>query len=192
MKKCFLLIFCLAVLTGGCGVVRFSASEAQKGNAWAHYHTAELAANTARIEQASQNLQELTNLSAMQSRAFTVDYGLPRELPALDTPEQVLSQSTWELAERGVSDSANRPDGWKMAEAAVDVGIAVAALFGGAFSLRIINFLKEVRKKTEALREIIQGNEVFKQQNASSLDAFKTAQSNQSASTKEIVTKIRN
>jgi hypothetical protein len=45
--------------------------------------------------------------------------------------------------------------------------------------------------KSKALKEIIEGNELFKEQNESSVAAFKQAQQNQSPQTRQIVAEIK-
>ena len=47
------------------------------------------------------------------------------------------------------------------------------------------------RTQATALKEIIQGNELFKQQNADQVAAFKAAQQNQSAETRQLVTAMK-
>jgi hypothetical protein len=48
--------------------------------------------------------------------------------------------------------------------------------------------LKEARAKSQALKEVIAGNELFKNLNPESKESFKSAQSTQSPQTRKIVT----
>jgi hypothetical protein len=64
-------------------------------------------------------------------------------------------------------------------------------LLGGVYGTKAVKFLNDARTKSKALKEIIQGNELFKQQNESSVAAFKDAQQNQSPETKAIVAEIK-
>jgi hypothetical protein len=51
--------------------------------------------------------------------------------------------------------------------------------------------LKDARTKSQALREIIAGNELFKRQNAQSVQAFKEAQQTQSPATRQLVAEMK-
>jgi len=85
-------LFTFALLLAGCNSLRFAPSERQKQNAWLHNRTAMMAAQTAGAEQTSENLQALTELSELQSQAFTSYFGLPMEFPQAASAEQVLAE----------------------------------------------------------------------------------------------------
>jgi hypothetical protein len=181
-----------ALLTaGGCGEIRFAPGEAQKQNAWVHNRTAAIAAQEAQTEQASAKLQELTKLSETQSRAFVSYYGLPEEIPQAETAQEVLSESNRQLATTAITQSGERPDPWSVAGSALDLGIAIAGLFGGVYATRIAKFLQDAKAKSNALKEIVLANEIFKKTNPDSAEAFKDAQRNQSPLTKQIVAEVR-
>jgi hypothetical protein len=185
---------CSVVLTlwlAGCEGLRLAPSEKQKQNAWLHSRTAAAAAVTAKSEQTSQQLQALTQLSETQSQAIAAYCGQPKEQPQAQTTEQILAQSNWQLASEALTESTKRPDVWEVADSAMDVGIGIAALFGGVFGTQAVRFLQNARAKSKALKEIIQGNELFKQQNADQTEAFKTAQQNQSPETRQLVTAMK-
>jgi hypothetical protein len=78
-----------------------------------------------------------------------------------------------------------------VADSALEIGISIAALFGGILGTRALRFLQTARTQTTALKEIIRGNELFKQQNADQVPAFKAAQQNQSAETRQLVTAMK-
>lgn len=179
------------LLVAGCDSLRFAPSEGQKQNAWLHNRTAAVAAETARTEQTSQELQALTRLSELQSRSFNSYCGLPREYPQAETAEQILAESNWQMARTALAQSAERPDPWQMADSALEVGIGLCALFGGVLGTRALRFLQDARAKSQALKEIIQGNELFKTQNADSVPAFKAAQQHQSPETRQLVTALK-
>jgi hypothetical protein len=189
-KNLFVIILSL-VLFAGCDSLRLAPTETQKQNAWLHNRTAQLAADKARAENTSEQLEGLTSLCAAQSRSFSSYYGMPKEFPAADTPEQILSQSSWQLAQKSLTDSAERPDAWQLADNALELGIGIAALLGGVYGTRAVGFLKEARTKSKALKEIIEGNELFKSQNSESTSAFKEAHRSQSPETRKIVTGIK-
>jgi len=176
----------------GCDSLRFAPGEAAKQNAWLHNRTALIAAQTARAEETSNKLQALTQLSEFQSRAITSDYGLPKEFPPAESAEDILAGSSWQLARTAISESAERPEPWQVADSVLEVAIGVCALLGGVYGTRAAVFLRNARAKSKALREIIAGNELFKSQHADAADAFKKAHKNQSAATRKIVAEMKN
>ncbi|RPJ25762.1 MAG: hypothetical protein EHM35_15330 [Planctomycetaceae bacterium] len=175
----------------GCDSLRLAPSEQQKQNAWLHNRTATVAAETARAEPTSQELQALTKLSELQSRAFTSYCGLPKEYPPAETTQEILSQSSWELAGTAVAQSSDRPDPWQVADSMMELGIGICALLGGVAGTRAVRFLRETRTKSQALREIVQGNELFKKHNEDQTQAFKAAHQLQSPETRQLVTAMK-
>jgi hypothetical protein len=175
----------------GCDSLRLAPSEQQKQNAWLHNRTTAVAADAARNEQASPELQSLTKLSELQSRAFTSYCGLPKEYPPAETTEDVLAQSSWTLAETALAKSGERPDPWQVADSLFEVGIGIAALFGGVYGTRAVRFFGDARAKSQALKEIITGNEQFKKDNEAQAEAFKAAQANQSPETRQLVAQLK-
>jgi hypothetical protein len=186
-----LILFALALGLCGCDALRFAPSEGQKQNAWLHNRTATVAAETAQTEGTSRELQELTKLSELQSRAFTSYCGLPKRYPQAQTSEQILAQSNWRLANTALSESAQRPDPWQVADSAMELGIGVCALLGGVCGTRAVRFLRDARTKSQALKEVVQGNELFKKRNQKQARAFKVAQQRQSPATRQLVAAIK-
>jgi len=186
-----LFIAGIGFLAGGCESLRLAPGERQKENAWLHNRTAATAAQTAEAEDSSQELQDLTELSEVQSRAFSSYFGLPKEFPPAESVEDILSESSRRLAEGAIADSIARPDGWEMADTAMELGIGVFALLGGVYGTAAVRFLKQAKAKSKALREIIAGNELFKTANQSKTKAFKQAHANQSSETRQIVTEMK-
>ena len=180
---CFLLI--------GCDSLRFAPTEAQKQNAWLHNRTTIVAADTAGQEAASEKLQALTKLSQLQSRAFTSYYGLPKKFPQAYTTEEILSQSNFQLAQMALANSAKRPNAWQLADNVFELAIGISALLGGVYGTRAVRHLKEARAKSKALKEIIEGNELFKKQNESYASTFKEAHKDQSPQTRQIVAQMK-
>lgn len=178
-------------LIAGCDSLRLAPSEQQKQNAWLHNRTTAVAADTARSEQVSPKLQSLTKLSQLQSRAFTSYCGLPKEYPDAESAEDILAQSNWTLAETALAESVERPDPWKVADSVLEIGIGISALLGGVYGTRAARFLKDARSKSQALKEIVAGNELFKKQNEPQTQAFKAAQANQSPATRQLVAQLK-
>ncbi len=181
----------LCLLLAGCESLRFVPDEAQKQNAWLHNQTAAITAETARAENSSEKLQALSRLSKTQSRAFVSYFGLPEQFPPAETAEDILVESNWQLAETALQSGAARPDGWQVADAALELGIGICALFGGVYGTQAVRCLRDARTKSKALQEIITGNELFKQQNESYAVAFKHAHKDQSPHTRQIVTQMK-
>ncbi len=175
----------------GCGSLRFAPTESQKQNAWLHNRTTMITADTARTENASEKLQTLTTLSQFQSRAFTSYYGLPKEFPQADTAEGILAESNFQLARTALTESAERPDAFALADNVLELAIGISALLGGVYGTRAVRFLKRARTKSQALQEIIAGNELFKKEHKAYSGAFKQAHKNQSPQTRQIVAQIK-
>jgi hypothetical protein len=192
MMRKVLLIGLLVVFLAGCESLRFGPSQSQKKNAYLHNRATQMAADTAKLESSSSKLQALTGLCSVQSRAFCSDYGFPSELPPAETAEDVLSQSSYSIAAGAISDSSLRPDGWDTAEAVIDLGIGIAAIFGGVYGTKALRLLREAKVKSKALREVVAGNELFKRMNAESAEPFKDAHKAQSPATRQVVTQIKN
>ena len=191
-KSTRLLTYALmCFLLAGCDSLRYAPTEAQKQNAWLHNRTAMIAADTAKAENTSEQLKALMQLSEVQSRAFSSDYGLPREFPQAETAEDVLAETNWQLARTALQAGAERPDAWEVADSMLELGIGICALLGGVYGTRAVRFLRETRTKSKALQEIITGNELFKKQNISSAPAFKQAHQNQSPQTRQIVAEMK-
>lgn len=191
MKKTLIIITLLVCMFGGCESLRFAPSEQQKQNAWLHSRTTMIAADTAKDENASQKLKALTQLSQMQSRAFSSYFGLPKEFPKSETVEDVLAESSFQLAGTAIQQGAERPDAWQVADSMMELGIGICALLGGVYGTRAVSFLRQAQTKSKALKEIITGNELFKKQNAASASAFKKAHQNQSTQTRQIVAEMK-
>jgi 3-polyprenyl-4-hydroxybenzoate decarboxylase len=191
MKKILIGAVVLFVFVAGCNSFRFAPTEEQKQNAYLHNRTAAIAADTAKAENCSQELQALTNLSEVQSRAFMAYNGLPAQYPKAETAEDVLSETSAAITETATLQSADRPDVWKLTDSAFELAIAVCGLAGGIYGTKATSFLKQAQAKSQALKEIVQGNELFKKTNAASVEAFKAAQQNQSSETRQIVTAMK-
>jgi hypothetical protein len=189
--KLFVLIVLICLFTG-CDSLRFAPTESQKQNAWLHYRTTQLAADEAATQQPDSKLAALTELSHHQSGSFAAYFGMPREIPSSNTTEDILKVENYELAEVAAIESAVRPDIWDTADGLLELGIAIAGIFGGVYGLKTAEMLKRTREKSKALKEVVQGNEIFKQLNSNAHEAFKQAQSLQSKTTKKLVTELKN
>lgn len=193
LPKSTRLVGCIFIclFSAGCDSLRFAPMEAQKQNAWLHNRTTTIAADTSKTENASEQLQALTQLSELQSRAFSSYFGLPKEFPRSETAEDVLAESNRQLARTALQQGAERPDAWEVADSMLELGIGICALLGGVYGSRAVGFLRQTKTNSKALKEIITGNELFKKQNASSASVFKQAHQNQSPQTRQIVAETK-
>jgi len=191
MRKLLSTLILSCVILAGCDSLRFAPSESQKQNAWLHNRTATIAAQTARSENTSEKLQGLTKLSQLQSKAFTSYFGQPKVFPQADTTEDILRESNLQLAETVLEQSGDRPDAWQLADNVFELAIGLCALLGGVYGTRTVRFLKDARVKSKALKEIIEGNELFKKQNNSYASVFKEAHKDQSPATRQIVAEMK-
>jgi len=190
-KTVVFTLTCMCLLLAGCDSLRFAPTEAQKQNAWLHNRTAIVTAETARAEETSQTLQALTQLGEVQSRAYSAYCGLPKEFPPAGTAEEILAESNFQLAGTALQESADRPDPWQVADSMLQMGIGICALLGGVYGTRAVGFLKQARTKSNALKEIIAGNEQFKKQNQAQTAAFKQAHQSQSPQTRQLVAAMK-
>ena len=191
MKMVLITITLLSCMLVGCDSLRFAPTETQKQNAWLHNRTTMIAADTAEDENASEQLQALTQLSELQSRAFSSYFGLPKEFPPSESAEDVLAESNFQLARTALQQGAARPDAWEVADSMLELGIGICALLSGVYGTRAVGFLRQAKTKSKALKEIITGNELFKKQNGSSASVFKQAHQNQSPQTRQIVVEMK-
>ena len=191
MKKILAGLMLAVLFAAGCGGLRFAPTEEQKQNAYLHNRTAAIAADVAKDEGGSRKLQALTKRSEVQSRAFVAYNGLPQQYPKAETAEDVLSESSAAITDTATIQSAQRPDVWGLTDSALEFAIAVCGLAGGIYGAKGVRFLKQAKVKSQALKEIIQGNELFKNLNADSVYAFKDAQKGQSPETRQIVTEMK-
>ncbi len=181
----------MCLLLAGCDSLRFAPTEAQKQNVWLHNRTAIVAAETARAEDTSLKLQALTQLGEVQSRVFSTYCGMPKEFPPAETAEDILFESNFQLAGTALKESTERPDPWQVADSMLEMGIGICALLGGVYGTRAVGFLRQAKTKSNALHEIIAGNEIFKKQNQTQATAFKQAHQNQSPQTRQLVATIK-
>ncbi len=179
----------LGMTLAGCGSVRLEPGQVQKQNAYLHYRTNLALEQLARQADDVPELIDLAGESVLQSMAILNDYGMPKVLPASDSIEQILSDENKKLTAMANEMSLGNGGALKIADEMLGLGIAIMGIFGGAIGGRIVNVLRTVKDKNNALQEIIKGNEIFKKQNPASIEAFKQAQQYQSPATREIVVK---
>jgi len=186
-----LILISAVVFLCGCDTLRFAPGESQKENAYLHWRVTEEAARLAGQEQVSAELEGLTSLASSQSSAFVADYGLPKSLPAAGGAEELLSGGAQETAGLAWESGSRRPDLWQVSEGLLEFGLGIAGILGGAYGIKAAQFLRKAQEKSKALKEIVEGNELFKQLSADTVGLFKQAQASQSPSTRTLVAELK-
>jgi len=181
----------LLFMNTGCDTLRFAPSEVQKQNAYVHHRTVQAAAVQAKQEETTETLQGLTEQATQQSEVILAYYGLPVEIPPSDTVPEILSEGNRTLTRTARVEAIQRPDPWDIADHLLELGIGIGGVVGGAFGVRVVRNLQLAKEKSTALREIVKGNELFKQDNPEYTAAFKQSQQGQSLPTKTLVTALK-
>ena len=175
-----LIVACLSLC--GCDNLRITPTEPQKQIAYQAVVTAREveAVGTDAHSPAAQQLADATAVSL----AYT---GLPADPVIVDYPT-TLASAGQNAARRPTPDEIwSEADGW------IDLGIAIAGLFGGGAGIAATQFLVKARQKSRALREVVAGNEKLKDWlrvngKAVELDAFYDLQNiSQNGKTEAIV-----
>jgi hypothetical protein len=186
MLRSLIIVSVFGLFICGCAV-----DEAVKQNAYLHNKTVEMTKAVAGGEGVSNELDGLISLSSLQSRAFVADYGLPDTLPAASTIDDILSESSFALADSAFNISQKKADAWDVADGLINAGLTIAGLFGGVWGIKAASYLRSAQLKSNALREVVLGNEVFKKTNGEMTPAFKTAHVHQSQPTRKIVKEMK-
>ena len=189
MKK--VLVFGLVVMVSGCGSLRFGPGEVQKQNAYLHHRTLQTAAVQAQVEAVSAPLQDLTRQAARQSEAIVAYYGLPQEIPNAEDVVEILSEQNGALTENARVEALERPDPWEVADHMMELGLALAGIIGGVYGSRVARTLQTARQKSQALKEVVQGNQLFKKEHPKAAESFKKAQQLQSETTRRVVAELK-
>jgi len=184
-------IVVFAGLAGGCESLRFAPAETDKQNAYLHYKTTAAVSAGVKQENATEPLRDLSAQAVRQSEAILAYYGMPEELPATQTQEQLLSEENRAITEQAKLSGRERPDPWDVADHLLELGIAAAGVIGGVYGTRAMNALQLARQKGQALREIVRGNELFKERHPESAAALKQSQGGQSADTRKLVVELK-
>ena len=181
----------VSCLITGCDTLRFAPSEAQKQNAYLHQRTVQSAATQAQLNSDSEVVQKLTDEAVRQSDTIMAYYGLPHQLPPTQSIEAILSPANQALTQAAHADAIQRPDPWDVADHLLELGIAIAGIAGGVYGAKAVRTLQLARQKSIALREVVQGNQLFKKQHSESSETFKDAHQAQSVSTRSLVAALK-
>ena len=181
----FMIFFC------GCETFRLAPDEVQKQNAYIHYRTAQLAADLVKHEGASQKLVQASQACFEQSNAIMAYYGFPNQLPRISAIDDVLTNENILLTQRAFESAASKVDIWEAAGSTLDFATAIAGIFGGAAGIKFASVLKTAKIKSNALKEIVLANEIFKKENPDTAGLLKEVHSKQSQPTKQLVAQIK-
>jgi len=189
-----IIILCLCVFVAvfccGCESLRFAPTEPQKKIAWQGHVTAR------NIEAEGADAHSPAARQQVQATQTALTYiGLPKD-PVITDYATTVAQAR--------ADAVRRPaleDISEAAEQGLSLAAELAILFGvgglGFGGKKLADWLKLAREKNKALAEIIQGNELFKDQlkteNIPVITAFKDAQNKaqKTPSTKRLVTELK-
>lgn len=179
------LIIFIATLTG-CGNLRFGPSESQKQVAFRTYK------NAVAVAQAGAEPASPATRQVVEGTAAALAYvGMPKAPEVEDYPAAL---------EQAQADAVKRPKGsdvFDAAEGGLSLAAELAILFGaggvGVGGKKVIDWIALARNKSNALREVVEGNELLKNYlqtsgSTTELAAFKTIHSQeQSAETAKLV-----
>lgn len=176
----FFSVICAALLSG-CNSLRFSPSEPIK-------QTAELTNDLAtKIDREGTDPGSSASKQLVRGTQVALSYIGRSDQPAdPDDFETIVSQ--------GQIDAELRPDVWQVADAALELGIGVAGLFGGIGGIKLAGYFQKAKEKSKALQEVVKGNELFKKtvdQGIRKQFADAQNQTQSTNSTKRIVSEIK-
>jgi len=148
---CAAFIFFLLTLCGGCTEVglRFAPSQAIKANAELTNQLARKI-NIEGTDPGSPASKEVV-AGTTASLAYT---GRPDEAPNSDSFTTVNDQA--------LTDAAERPDVAGTMDSMLELGLGVAALFGGAGGIKLAQNLKTMHAKAKGFTEVVTQNDIFK------------------------------
>jgi len=178
---CLLPVLLCLPLSGCDSALRFAPSQPQKQTADATHRTALI------VQAHGTDPGSVESDRLVAGTAAAASYFGPPAAP-LD-----LASDYSPTVAQASADAVARPDPWAVADELLGVGIAVAGLFTGAGALKFASMLSQARAKAQALKEIVQGSEIFKASaTAGEVTAFKKAQSQaQSPATEVLVAEIK-
>jgi hypothetical protein len=189
MKHTIILTIIILVC-GGCSAVKRAPDASQKLNALLLNKTTSAAAEIAKEQNADQSLSRLIELASMQSEAVLEYYGKGDEDFDISV-EQLLGEEVEAVSKIAYENAAASNQPARAVNDIIEIAIGVCGLIGGAFGVKAAAFLNAAKTKTTALEEIICGNEKFKNTYPQYSKYFKKSQDDQSQSTRELVTKIK-
>jgi len=185
-----LVLVGLMLVVCGCDRLRWAPSEAIRQNSVLQRRTTTAMVWQAKQEQASPVLQSLAQRAARQSEVVLAYTGYPKALPASESLDDLLGEQSQAITAQAQADGQERPDVWQVTDSVFELGLALAGLVGGVYGTRVVRTIKQLRGKSQALKEIVSGNELFKRQHPEAKAFFKEAHASQSVPTRTLVTEM--
>ena len=154
--------------------------------------------------EAQQQAAELTHLLAQRVNVEGTDAASPASeklvegtrtnLAYIGRPETPPDPEQFDtVVEQAGEDAIKRPDVWSVADNTLELAIGIAALVGGVYGTKAVGYLKVAKEKSKALQEVVQANDLFKQNaSANEIAKWKAAQKTlQSRQTRKVVAEAR-
>ena len=185
------VLFGLVVMVGGCDSLRLAPSETIRQNSLLQQRTTTALVVQAKEEQTSDVLQSLAQRAVRQSEAVLAYTGFPKTLPQGETVDDLLSEQSRAITAQAQADGQQRPDVWQVTDSLLELSLALAGLIGGVYGTRAVRTIRQLRRKSQALREVVQGNELFKMQQPQMKDTFKQAHIAQTSETRTLVAEVK-
>ena len=76
------------------------------------------------------------------------------------------------VTEQARVEALERPDPWEVADHFMELGLALAGIVGGVYGSRVARTLQTARQKSQALKEVVQGNQLFKKDNPKAAESI--------------------
>ena len=146
------MLVIVACLSFGCDSLRMAPTEQQKKLAF------QGAATAREVEVAGTDAHSPAATQLVDATAVALSYtGIPKN-PVIEDYPTTLAAAGQDAARRPTADEIwSEADGW------IDIGIALAGIFGGGAGIAATQFLVKARQKSRALREVVAGNEKLKE-----------------------------
>ena len=173
--------FCLSGCEEALGL-RLSPTEAQKQSSELTYALA------LKVDREGTEPESPASKKLVSGTAASLTYtGRPKEVPNPDDFETITSAAT--------GDAGKRPDLGKTMDSALEIGLAIAGLFGGVGGVKVAQVLVKAHQKAKAFEEVVSNNDLFKKlaesESLATLDLFKKANVSQTPTTQKLVAEAR-
>lgn len=184
--KWILVMAVMVVFCAGCESIglRNTATESQKQVAW-HGHLSAMAVEkegTGPHSPAAKKLVQATQVAltdtGLPKNPNIVDYETTAAQAQKDAALKPTTEQAFQAVEQGLSLAA---------ELAIVFGVGGTSIGG----LKLAEWIKKARQKSDALKEIVQNNELLKKADAAAYTAMKNAQRNQTEKTKQVVAAVK-
>lgn len=174
--------FCLSGCEEALGL-RLSPTEAQKQSSELTYALA------LKVDKEGTDPESPASKKLVSGTAASLSYtGRPKEVPNPDDFETITSIAA--------DDAEKRPDLGKSMDSALEIGLAIAGLFGGVGGVKVSQVLIKAHQKAKAFNEVVVNNDLFKKLADSDttrdvITLFKDANVSQTPTTQKLVAEAR-